>query len=420
MARTATLPPQVKKLIKEIDGVNKRLTTADRANWKGVKRTDFPDPMMSKIIDKLAKIEAMRKSGILTGPQFKMAMEQVADIVPGIQDRIAKLNITGGDVLDFGDPAPERSAVRSQDYARYEHSGKYPSTIGNNIASNAEAQLNPEVRKPMRGLIGSEVAIPEPDPRFPPKANLAGGAAPQVAPKTTPQTIGGPRGRQMASALPPWTEAPKPAPVYGMNPSNTRSPALAPREMIPDARPMPSGAGNMGAGNGMYNFPRGTTTNAGADRLAEMYPEKTRADKQRKKDAAAAKRARKKAIDKTLGMAGKVGRGAVLGLPLLALDYLAPNNAIAASRNEGYGMLADIGLDVQAGIDSIDNPWLSGGASLLDGLLVDPVMTAVGGAKKFKEMIQEDIAESKRRKKKRKESGWKPKVYRGGMLANGD
>ena len=117
MARTATLPPQVKKLIKEIAGVNKRLTTADRANWKGVKRTDFPDPMMSKIIDKLAKIEAMRKSGIITGPQFKMAMEQVADVVPAIQDKIAKLNITGGDVLDFGDPAPERSAVRSQDYA---------------------------------------------------------------------------------------------------------------------------------------------------------------------------------------------------------------------------------------------------------------------------------------------------------------
>ena len=420
MARTATLPPQVKKLIKEIAGVNKRLTTADRANWKGVKRTDFPDPMMSKIIDKLAKIEAMRKSGIITGPQFKMAMEQVADVVPAIQDKIAKLNITGGDVLDFGDPAPERSAVRSQDYARYEHSGKYPSTLGKNIAGNAEAQLNPGVRNPLPGLIGSEVPIPEPDPMFPPKTNRAGGAAPQVASKFTPQTIGGPRGKQVASALPPWTEAPKPASVYGMNPSNTRAPALDPRSMTPSAIPMSSGAGNLGAGNGMYNFPKGTPTNAGADRLAEIYPEKTRADKQRKKALAAERRAQKKAIDKTLGIAGKVGRGAVLGLPLLALDYLAPNNAIAASRNEGYGMLEDIGLDVQGGIDSIDNPWLSGGASLLDGLLVDPVMTAVGGAKKFKEMIQEDLAEAKRLKKKRKESGWKPKAYRGGMLANGD
>jgi len=47
-------------------------------------------------------------------------------------------------------------------------------------------------------------------------------------------------------------------------------------------------------------------------------------------------------------------------------------------------------------------------------------MTAVGGAKKFTEMIQDDIAESRRLKRKRKESNWKPKAYRGGMLANGD
>ena len=420
MARTATLPPQVKKLIKEIAGVEKRLVASDRANWKGVKRTDFPEPMMYKIVEKMGKIEAMRKSGIITGPQYKMAMDQIVEIVPGIQNKIANMSVTGGDMLDFGDSAPARSPVRSQDYARYEHSGKYPSTVGKNVAGNAKAQLDSTIRNSVPGLIGSEVPIPEPDPLLPPKTNRAGGAAPQVAPKDIPQTIGGPRGKQMASALPPWTEAPRPASVYGMNPSSTRAPALDPREMIPDATPMPSGAGNMGRGGGLYNFPRGTTTNAGAERLEEMYPERTRVENRMKKDAASAKRAQKKAIDKAMGVAGKVGKGAVLGLPLLALDYLAPNNAIAASRNEGYGMLEDIGLDVQGGIENIDNPWLSGGASLLDALVVDPVMTAVGGAKKFTEMIQDDIAESKRLKKKRKESNWKPKAYRGGMLANGD
>lgn len=440
MARTATLPPQVKKLIKEIAGVEKRLNTSASNNWKGVKRTDFPDPMMYKVIEKMGKIEAMRKSGILTGPQYKMAMEQIVEIVPNIQNKIANMAVTGGDLLDFGEPAPERSPVRSQDYARYEHSGKYPSTLGDKISGNANAQLDSEVRRPMRGLIGSEVPMTEPDPMFPPKANRAGGAAPQVVPKSTPQTIGGPRGRQMASPLPPWTEAPKPASVYGMNPSNTRAPALAPRDMVPDARPMPTGAINTDAtreydprvkkyvragygGSALTRLPSGAPTNFAASegRVGRTSAE-IKAENKALKDYYGKGWDKLKGLerDKVLKAIGKVGKGAVLGLPLLALDYLAPNNAIAASRNEGYGMLEDIGLDVQGGIDSIDNPWLSGGASLLDGLLVDPVMTAVGGAKKFKDMIQEDLAKAKRAKKKREESNWKPRAYRGGMLANGD
>ena len=117
---------------------------------------------------------------------------------------------------------------------------------------------------------------------------------------------------------------------------------------------------------------------------------------------------------------GKVAKGGLLGLPLLALDYLAPGNAIASSRKEGYGMLDDMGLDIQGGIDSIENPWARGGASLLDGLLVDPAMTAIGGAKSLGKMLMDDLAEAKRLKKKRKESGWKPKRYRGGARANGD
>ena len=116
---------------------------------------------------------------------------------------------------------------------------------------------------------------------------------------------------------------------------------------------------------------------------------------------------------------GKVAKGGLLGLPLLALDYMAPGNAIASSRKEGYGMLDDMGLDIQGGIDSIENPWARGGASLLDGLLVDPAMTAVGGARKFKEMISRDIKAASKRRKDRKKNNWKPKLYRGGPQANG-
>jgi len=404
MAKTS-IEKEIGTILRKADNLLKEGATGLKLGFESsATNTQTPDSIISRYVDRIADIRRLQKRPSVRSN--KKMMKQLDDALDMMSDGFVKLNSLIGDQA-----TPDRWPDMSSDLR---------STMGSNVKANAKAQLDSEVRKPMRGLIGSEVPIPEPDPMFPPKTNRAGGAGPQVAPKSTPQTIGGPRGKQVASALPPWIEAPKPASVYGMNPSNTRAPALDPRQMIPDARPMPSGAGNMGAGNGMYNFPKGTTTNAGADRLAEMYPEKTRADKQRKKDAAAAKRAQKSAIDKAMGVAGKVGKGAVLGLPLLALDYLAPNNAIASSRNEGYGMLEDIGLDVQGGIDNIDNPWLSGGASLLDGLLVDPVMTAVGGAKKFKEMIQEDIAESRRLKKKRKESNWKPKAYRGGMLANGD
>jgi len=404
MAKTA-IEKEIGTILRKADNLLKEGATGLKLGFESsTTNTQTPDSIISRYVDRIADIRRLQKRPSVRSN--KKLMAQLDEALDMMSDGFVKLNSLLGDQA-----TPDRWPDMSSDLR---------STMGSNAKANAKAQLNPEVRNPMPGLIGSEIATPEPDPRFPPKASQAGGAAPQVVPKTAPQTIGGPRGKQVASALPPWTEVPKPASVYGMNPSNTRAPALDPRSMVPSATPMPSGAGNLGAGNGMYNFPKGTTTNAGADRLAEMYPEKTRADKQRKKAADAAKRAQKKAIDKTLGMAGKLGRGAVMGLPLLALDYLAPNNAIAASRNEGYGMLDDMGIDIQGGIDSIDNPWLSGGASLLDGLLVDPVMTAVGGAKKFKEMIQDDIAEAKRLKKKRKESGWKPKAYRGGILANGD
>ena len=111
-------------------------------------------------------------------------------------------------------------------------------------------------------------------------------------------------------------------------------------------------------------------------------------------------------------LAGKAGKGLGLGAALMMLDYMKPDNAIAASRNEGYGMLEDMGLDVAEGIDSIDNPLLRGGAGLLDGLIVDPAMTAVGGAKKFKDMIIKDVKAARSRRKNRSKD-WKPKTYRG-------
>ena len=48
---------------------------------------------------------------------------------------------------------------------------------------------------------------------------------------------------------------------------------------------------------------------------------------------------------------------------------------------------------------------------LMDSM-VDPAMTAVGGAKKFKEMISRDIKAARKRRKDRKPD-FKPKTYRG-------
>jgi len=76
--------------------------------------------------------------------------------------------------------------------------------------------------------------------------------------------------------------------------------------------------------------------------------------------------------------AGKAGKGLGLGAGLMMLDYMKPDNAVAASREGGYGILSDMGLDVQGGIDEIENPWLQGAAGLLDGLVIDPMATVVG------------------------------------------
>ena len=86
-------------------------------------------------------------------------------------------------------------------------------------------------------------------------------------------------------------------------------------------------------------------------------------------------------IQKLAKNAGKVlGKGLLAGIPLMALDYFKPDNAIAQSRDAGYGLLKDMGVDVRGGIDSIENDYLRIGASIADGLLVDMPATIAGAA----------------------------------------
>jgi len=456
MARTAKLPPNVAKLIKEIKNLEYSLDKRDRLGWAGVERSNLPDASMDRVVSKLEKLKKWEKNGIITGPQYKKAMSELKEIMPSLQRRVSQMGVVDGDMFRLPEPAPSAHVAKPNAYFDPKQDRRRPVTKG-----------------PVPGLIGTEVAEKVPDPMFPPKATRSVGAAPNTRPPLSPQTVGTYRDKLMnprpraprsgtgrgpsiklpsfsrpgAPALPPFTEVPRTSGGYGINPAAERATMNAPRDMIPDGRPMPTGAINMDAtkeydpkvkkmvsaghaGTALTKLPSGEPTQFAIDegrvgrsnRAAKARPEPENMGPWTKRGHHVM-RLRKGLEDLDLAKAGKIGgkiaKGGLLGLPLLALDYMAPNNAIASSRREGYGMLDDMGLDIQGGIDSIENPWARGGASLLDGLLVDPAMTAVGGAKKFKEMIVRDAKAANKRRKDRKKNNWKPKLYRGGPQANG-
>jgi len=427
MARPVKLPANVAKLIKEIKNLEYSLDKRDKLGWAGVERSNMPDASMERVIDKFEKLKKWEKNGIITGPQYKKAVSQLEDIMPSLQRRVAQMGVVDGDMFPLRQAAPSAHVPKPNAYFDQAKAGKRP--VRNISIADGDYTL-PQSRQDLGGLGGPKAARSVP------------GIIPQAPPvqSSIPSTTGVVPPSKNLPTFALGQESPAPPPL--------RAQAGTPLTMIPDGRPMGTDAINMdatkeydprlkrmvGAGYGgtaLTKLPSGEPTQFAIDEgrvgrstsAAKQKPEPENMGPWQKRGSHMM-RLRKGLENFDIAKAGKVGgkvaKGGLLGLPLLALDYMAPNNAIAASRNEGYGMLDDMGLDVQGGIDSIENPWARGGASLLDGLLIDPVMTAVGGAKKFKEMIQDDIAESKRLKKKRKESGWKPKAYRGGILANGD
>jgi hypothetical protein len=384
MARPVKLPPNVAKLIKEIKNLEYSLDKRDKLGWSGVERSNLPDASMDRVIDKFEKLKKWEKNGIITGPQYKKAVEQLEGIMPSLQRRVAKMGVVDGDMFRLPEPAPSSTVARPNAYYDPAKAGPQP------------------VRTPP-GLIGA--SMPEtPRPAIPPKVPGMPGTAGTGDPINLKQSLladnytGGPS--ELAKDAGRVGSLSQGAPGGGVRKA---------ARLAANPRPEPEGMGPW--------KPTGRTEIP--DRLPEPgIPERT-------KPVAGQHmmRLREGLKDFDLAKAGKIGgkvaKGGLLGLPLLALDYMAPGNAIASSSKEGYGMLDDMGMDIQGGIDSIENPWARGGASLLDGLLVDPAMTALGGAKKFREMIVRDAKAAAKRRKDRKKSNWKPKLYRGGPRANG-
>jgi len=359
--------------------------------------SDNPDVIQNRQLNYLEEIDRLLKRPSLTAKERKD--------IKKIRAELRKNYVTSGGILDkVGDPD------------RFPDKGpKSEATTGTAQAKNAAKQLEKigsGIRSPLSlgGLLGS--SVPEtPPPGIPPKLPGMTGTA-----GTSARNIGGNKSLLGGHSPAPGQGDPggpirKAARLSG-SPASWRSkglPTVSERAIPPRPEPEDMGPWKQ-AGRG--SIPAGAPDGAlpGVKDSVDV-------------NGSHMMRLRKGLENFDLAKAGKLGgkiaKGGLLGLPLLALDYMAPGNAIAASRDEGYGLLEDMGLDIQGGIDDIDNQWLQTGAGLLDGLVVDPAMTVVGGVKKFREMIVRDAKAASKRRKDRKKNNWKPKLYRGGPQANG-
>ena len=96
------------------------------------------------------------------------------------------------------------------------------------------------------------------------------------------------------------------------------------------------------------------------------------------------------------GLLKNIGKVGLLGAGEAALNYFVPDNPINQARERGNGLLSDIGLDLQGGIEGIQNPMLRGSAHLANGMFADPFVTALGaganmGDRIYKEWTGENI-----------------------------
>tara|TARA_Y100000588_G_scaffold268823_1_gene284089 strand:+ start:747 stop:2201 length:1455 start_codon:yes stop_codon:yes gene_type:complete len=477
---SANKHPALDKLVREIMNLEKSLDKRDKLGWAGVERTNLPDASMDRVIDKFAKIEGMKKSGVITANQYDAAIKKLEKAIPSLQRRIANMGVVDGEMFRLPEPAPSSTVPKPNAYFDPAKAGARPVStpqglIGTQMPETPRPAIPPKVPG-MAGTAGTGDPInlkqslladnytggPSPE-KFGPRGGktleelgrvspIGHGSAMQtmlgeptrVDPIVTAESRLKPhhptgalintganaepagasvrRANKLAAAakeadpLPgmgPWKQTGRgPIPGEGLSSSGRSIPG---RSGLTFTEKPPKLADHGPTRKGRFGFPVHERPNALGTMGVPTKPDQA--------GASHMMRLREGLKDFDLSKAGKIGgkvaKGGLLGLPLLALDYMAPGNAIASSRREGYGMLDDMGIDIQGGIDSIENPWARGGASLLDGLLIDPAMTAVGGVKKFRNMIMDDIAESKRLKKKRKKNNWKPKLYRGGPQANG-
>ena len=422
---------ELEKLIKTIKGVGPRLSASERNAWGGTARTDFPEPMMDKVVEKLEKIKKWKQNGIITEAQYKTAMKELEEVIPGIQRQIAKIGVTGGDVLEVDDVGPKGMGILKNPYFDQKKAGNTPAR---NIP--LEGARMPQVKASgpgpkLAGMLGTAGSAPPINLKeslladdytgSPSKmADEAGRVKPReggwLIDKNTGRPVLDQNGKPIQDptrkrpgfALDRSKEIPTPSRFPDSNPD----PKLRPSGMLPVSHVSGTNAMSTNTTRGAIPPTLMNQTNA-SESLESMRNNPNKAKLPEGGNKPTEKPWRSKFdIAKAGKLAGKAGRGLGLGAGLMMLDYMKPDNAVAQSREEGYGLMEDMGLDVAGGIDSIENPWIQGGAGLLDGLIVDPAMTAAGGAKKFKEMISRDIKAARKRRKDRKPD-FKPKTYRG-------
>jgi len=176
-----------------------------------------------------------------------------------------------------------------------------------------------------------------------------------------------------------------------------------PLAIAENARPLGTGAVNLGTGTGLVAPLGGPSKFAKSlEGRVQLTSEQSKKEAEKKEKARLEKRDKKSkkgwqklyeslTSDKALKTAGKIGKGGLLGLPLMALDYFAPDNAIASARESGYDSLSGMGMDVPSAIAGIENDYLRGAAHVADGLLVDPLATLLGGFDKVGDTVSDDL-----------------------------
>ena len=161
MARIAKLPKNVEALIRAIKTDEKAFMSSDKRGWTGVKDTDLPDGILRRAYDKIAKIEKLYKTKQITKPQYKLAMNELSESIPRIQERIAKSGFEFSDVPKELQWNPDTMEGPQKQYY-----------------DPAKAKPRPVRNIPLEGARMPQVKPSGPGPKLPGMLGTAGSAPP--------------------------------------------------------------------------------------------------------------------------------------------------------------------------------------------------------------------------------------------------
>ena len=382
---------KIDKIAKQARSILKQADMSQQRGWVGTGR-DTPDTVLDRLVKKLDELQKFSESKAGSSPrlkdQIKRARKELESIYVEVNDTVkgtgfiekATKGYDAGNRVPFEDFRNYGQGASSIDPSRFSPPAGGPSV---NPLLEESRIAYPEIRSlPLDTPIS-----PRPD-------------GPNMGPRST-QSLGGiltEAGDAVPEITTPYGAADELAQGTGYPIRHGGPLAIA-----ENARPLGTGAVNLGTGTGLVAPLGGPSKFAKSlEGRVQLTSEQSKKEAEKKEKARLEKRDKKSkkgwqklyeslTSDKALKTAGKIGKGGLLGLPLMALDYFAPDNAIASARESGYDSLSGMGMDVPSAIAGIENDYLRGAAHVADGLLVDPLATLLGGFDKVGDTVSDDL-----------------------------